>query len=84
MVVASASLAEAVIPTVVPLVAFSSTASAVASVSLGAVTLNSSRSFRLIVKVASAVDPSALVARIVMSCVAAACRPPGWDVSCAA
>ena len=44
LVVASASVAEAVMPTVVPIVAFSSTALAVALVSLTAPTSNSSTS----------------------------------------
>jgi len=44
LVVASASLAKAVMPTVVPMAAFSSTLSSVASLSLIAVMSNSSRS----------------------------------------
>ena len=73
-VVASASLAKAVMPTVVPLAAFSLTALAAALVSIGAVTSNSSTSLRAMVKTVLAVEPSVLVARTVMSCEAAASR----------
>ena len=51
LVVASASLAAAVMPTAVPLAAFSSTALAVPLLSAGAVTSNSSTSPIVIVKV---------------------------------
>ena len=61
-------------PTSVSLAAFSFTASAVAFTSVGAVTSNSSRSLIAMVKVESAIEPSALVARMVMSCDAAASR----------
>ena len=64
--VASVSAAEAVIPTSVPLAAFSFTALAVAFASAGLLTSNSSTSSTLIVKTVSAVEPSALVARTVM------------------
>ena len=74
MVVASASLALAVMPTELPVAAFSLTALAVASVSIGAETSNSSTSLRLIVKTVSAVEASADVARTVMLCDAAASR----------
>ena len=66
LLVASESDDEALIPTVVPLAAFSSTALVVASVSTGAVVSNSSRSLILIVKTVSAVEPSLEVARIVI------------------
>ena len=74
LVVASASLAAAVIPTAVPLAAFSSTALAVPLASLTAPTLNSSTSLMLMVKFCSLVEPSAEVARTVMSCEAFASR----------
>ena len=56
LVVASASLAEAVMPTVVPTMAFSSTALAAASVSVTAPTSNSSTSPTVIVNVRVVVD----------------------------
>jgi len=49
----------AVTPTAVPLAAFSSTALAAGLSSAGAITLNSSTSFTLIVNMVSAVEPSA-------------------------
>ena len=53
-------------PTAVPITAFSSTALAVASVSLTARTSNSSTSLTSMVKIWSVNDPSLLVARTVM------------------
>ena len=78
LVVASASLADAVTPTVVPTMAFSSTALAVASVSVTAPTSNSSTSPIAIVNTRVVVEVSVEVARTVMSYVPAASRsiPP--------
>ena len=67
LVVASASLAEAVMPTVVPLAAFSFTALAEPSLSEGAVTSNSSTSPIVMVNVRVVMLVSLLVARTVMS-----------------
>ena len=67
LVVASASLAAAVMPTAVPLAAFSSTVLAAPLESLTAPTLNSSTSPRAIVKVRVVNVVSLLVARTVMS-----------------
>ncbi|MNY56386.1 hypothetical protein D3C86_1924600 [compost metagenome] len=53
MVVASASLAKAVMPTRVPMAMFSSMALAAALVSVGVVTSNSSTSLMVMVKVCS-------------------------------
>ena len=61
-------------PTAVPMPAFSATVLAAALTSTGTVTSNSSTSFRVIVNMVSAVEPSALVARTVMLCDAAASR----------
>ncbi len=58
MVVASRSNALAVIPTVVPTVTFSSTWFVAAFVSVGVVTLNSSRSLMVILNVCEADEPS--------------------------
>ncbi len=66
LVVASASLAAAVIPTTVPLAAFSLTALAVASPSVTVPTSNSSTSLTAIVKVCVEKLVSAEVARTVM------------------
>ena len=66
LVVASASLASTVIPIAVPRAAFSSTASAAASLSLIGVMSNSSKSFTAIVKSCVAKLASAEVARTVM------------------
>ena len=74
LVVASASLAEAVTPTSVPLAAFSFTALAEPLLSVGAVTSNSSTSPMVIVKVRVVVLVSVLVARTVMAYVPAASR----------
>ena len=74
LVVASASLAEAVIPTSVPIAAFSATLLAAALVSLIAPTSNSSTSVRLIVKPCVLKLPSAEVARTMMPWLAAASR----------
>ena len=78
LVVASASLAAAVIPTAVPLAAFSSTALAATLLSAGVVTSNSSTSPIVMVNVRVVVVVSLLVARTVMSYVPAASRsiPP--------
>ena len=73
-VVASASLADAVRPTVVPMLAFSTTEFTEGTESVTAPVSNSSRSFRLIVKTVSAVEPSTLVARTVMLWLDAASR----------
>ena len=62
LVVASASVANAVIPTTVPIAAFSSTALAAASLSTGVDTSNSSTSLSAMVKLWLAVEPSAEVA----------------------
>ena len=67
LLVASASLAAAVMPTAVPGQAFSSTALAVASTSLTAPTSNSSTSPIVIVNVRVVVEVSVRVARTVMS-----------------
>ena len=72
LVVASASLAEAVMPTSVPTAAFSATLSAAASVSLIAPTSNSSTSVRAIVNAWVLKLPSAEVARTTMPWLAAA------------
>ena len=61
----SGSSAKAVIPTAVPLAAFSSTLSAAASVSLIAVTPDSLTSVTVIVKLCVVNEPSRLVARTV-------------------
>ena len=66
LVVASASLAAAVRPTLVPTNAFSSTALAAASVSVTAPMSNSSTSLMLMVKTWSVKEPSAEVARTVI------------------
>ena len=70
MVVASRSKALAVMPTVVPMATFSSTLLLVLSVSVGAVTSNSSRSLMAMVKVCVAVEPSLEVACTVIERVA--------------
>ncbi|MNS51026.1 hypothetical protein D3C72_836900 [compost metagenome] len=62
LVVASASLAKAVMPTREPMAMFSSTALAAALVSVGVVTSNSSTSLMAMVKVCAWLEPSALVA----------------------
>ena len=74
LVVASASLAEAVIPTSVPTAAFSATLLAAALASLIAPTSNSSTSVRLTVKACVLKLPSAEVARTTMPWLAAASR----------
>ena len=66
LVVASASLPAAVIPTTVPTVAFSSTLLLVALVSVTDPTLNSSTSLTAMEKTWSVCDPSLEVARTVM------------------
>ena len=66
MVVASRSKALAVTPTVVPITTFSLTLFSVASISVGTVTSNSSRSLIAIVKAWSVNEPSAEVARTVI------------------
>ena len=63
LVVASASLALAVMPTSVPTAAFSATVLALALLSVGALTSNSSTSLTLITKLPIALDPSTEVAR---------------------
>ena len=65
-VVASASLAVAVIPTTVPMATFSSTASTAASESAGAETLNSSMSPIAMLKTRVVLLISVEVARTVM------------------
>ena len=70
MSVASGSVALAVIPTTVPIAAFSVTASAATLPSTGAVTSNSSTSPMAMLKLWLELEPSALVARTVMSVVA--------------
>ena len=70
----SASVEKALIPTAVPTAAFSATVSAVASLSMIGVATNSLTSRTAIVNTVSLVDPSALVARTVMLCIAAASR----------
>ena len=72
--VASASWAKAVIPTAVPLPAFSATPLAAAFTSLMAPTLNSSTSSRLMVKSWLTTEPSALAACTVMVCEALASK----------
>ena len=68
LVLPSASVEEAVTPTVVPLAAFSSTVFAAALESVGADTSDSSKSVIEIVIVSESVsDPSALSALITMS-----------------
>ena len=67
LVVASASLAAAVMPTVVPLTAFSLTALAAAFESVTAPTSNSSTSPMVMVNTRVVVVVSVLVARTVMS-----------------
>ena len=74
LLVASASVAWAVTPTVVPFAAFSLTESAVTSISAIAPTSSSSASTTLIVKVCVENEPSVLVARTAISCEAAASR----------
>ena len=64
LVVPSASVANAVTPTVASLAAFSATVLVLVSESLGATTSNSSTSVTEIVKVVAAVLESALVAVI--------------------
>ena len=64
LVVPSASVANAVTPTVASLAAFSATVLVLVSESLGAPTSNSSTSVTAIVKVVAAVLVSALVAVI--------------------
>ncbi len=59
LLVASASAAEAVIPTEVPIAAFSSTALAATSLSVITLTSNSSTSLMSIAKTWSVNDPSA-------------------------
>ncbi len=66
LVVASASLAEAVIPTTVPAIAFSVTSFVAPSTSVTLPTLNSSTSLTLIVIAAVLKLPSLDVARTVM------------------
>ena len=66
LLVASASLADASMPTTVPTVAFSSTALAVPSVSVTAPTSNSSTSLMAIAKTWSVNELSDEVARTVM------------------
>ena len=61
LVVASASLAAAVIPTVWPLAMLSATVLAVLSESVGVVTSNSSWSVRAMVKALVEVEPSSEV-----------------------
>ena len=72
--VASASVAEAVMPTAVLSAAFSATVLAVLSASLVAPMSTSSTSVRVSVKVSSAVEPSVLVARTVTVQVSPASR----------
>ena len=72
LVDASASAADAVMPTVVPAAAFSLALSLAALTSVIAPTLNSSTSVRLIVKLWVEKLPSAEVARMVMLCEGAA------------
>ncbi len=74
LVVPSASLAEAVMPTREPLAEFSARLLAAGLLSLTGVTSNSSTSVRLIVKFSVVELPSALVARMVMLCEVAASK----------
>ena len=68
---ASASVAKAVMPTTVPLAAFSATVLAAALVSVGVLTANSSTSVTVMVKVWVLNEPSATVAWTVMVWLAA-------------
>ncbi len=74
LVVPSASLAEAVMPTRLPLAEFSARLLAAGLLSVTGVTSNSSTSVRLIVKFSVVKLPSVLVARMVMLCEVAASK----------